>query len=82
MSKQPFISESVAVIRIGAHPAGEKRNNTLHARSRGLHVQQPFVKSLLGQNWAPAPEMKSWFCAIVRPGHHPWLPHSPSVKPP
>jgi hypothetical protein len=30
----------------------------------------------------PAPRMKYWFPAIARPGRHPGLPHSPSIKPP
>jgi hypothetical protein len=79
-SKQSLISESVVVIWIGVHHAGEKPNNTLHARSRGLHVQQPFVKSLLCRNRAPAPGIKSWFSTIVRPSRHPILPHSRSIE--
>jgi hypothetical protein len=70
------------MIQIGVHPVGLKHDNMLHARSHGLHVQQPSTKSLLGQNWAPAPTVKSWFSAIVRPGHHPGLPHFPSIEPP
>jgi hypothetical protein len=82
MSKWLLISKSITTIQIGVHPAGEKPDNTLHAWSHGLHVQQPSVKSLLGQNRLPAPGMKSWFSVIVRPDSHPELPHSPSMKPP
>jgi hypothetical protein len=80
-SKRPLISESVMVIQNGVHRAGEEPDNTLHAWSHGLHVQQPFAKSLLGQNRPPAPGMKSWFSVIVLPGRHLGLPHSPSIKP-
>jgi hypothetical protein len=65
-SKRSLISESVTAIRIGVHPKREEPDNTLHARSRRLHMQQPSAKSLLGRNRAPAPGMKSWFSAIVR----------------
>jgi hypothetical protein len=79
-SKRTPISESVAVIQIDVHPIGDKPDNTLHLRSRGLLEQQPSTKFLLGQNRAPAPGMKSWFPATFQPGHHLGLPHSPSVK--
>jgi hypothetical protein len=81
-SKRSLISESVATIQIGVHPIGPKHENTLHAWSRGLHMQQPFARSLLDQNWASAPGMKSWFLAIIQPDRHPRLPHFPSIEPP
>jgi hypothetical protein len=80
MRKRPLISESVVVIQIGVHPTGEKTDNILHAGSCGLHVQQPSVKSLLAWNWAPAPEMKSWFPTM--PDSHSGLPRYLSIKSP
>jgi hypothetical protein len=82
MSKQPLISESVAVIRIDVHPIGEEPHNMSYARPLGSHVRQPSAKTLLGQNRAPDPGMKSCFLAIIWPGRHPGLAHSPSIKPP
>jgi hypothetical protein len=76
------MSESVAVIQIGVHPAGKEPDNMSYMWPLGSHVRQPAVKSLLGRNQAPAPRMKSWFLVIVRSSHHPRLPHSPSIKPP
>jgi hypothetical protein len=82
-NKQSLISKSVAVIRIGIHPIGvEEPDNMLYAWPLGSHIQQPSVKFLPDQNWAPAPGMKSWLSAIIRPDRHPGLPHSPSTKPP
>jgi hypothetical protein len=81
-SKRPLIYESVTVIRIGVHPIGKKPDNTSYVRPLGSHLCQPYAKSLLGQNRAPGLKMKSWFLAIVRPGHHPGLSHSSSIKPP
>jgi hypothetical protein len=78
MSKRPLMS--VAVIRISVHPAWEKPNNTMYTRSRGLHIQQPSVKSLLGRNQTPTPVMKSWLPAIVWPYRYSGLPHSPTIK--
>jgi hypothetical protein len=40
------------------------------------------MNSLLSQNWAPSPGMKSWHLAITRPDRRPRLSHSPSNKPP
>jgi hypothetical protein len=65
-SKRPLISESVAAIQIDIHPAREEPDQ---------HV-------LLSQNRAPALWMKTWLLAIVLPGRHPGLPHSPSNKRP
>jgi hypothetical protein len=48
----------------------------------GSHVRQPSMKSLLSQIWAHTPRMKSWPPAIVQPGRHLALSHSPSNKPP
>jgi hypothetical protein len=56
------------MIQNGVPPVGEKSYNMSYARSQGIHVQQPSMKSLQGQNWAPASRMKSCFPAIVRPG--------------
>jgi hypothetical protein len=81
-SKRSLIYESVVAIQIGVHPAGEKLDNTLYVRPLGPHVQLLSTKPLLGQNWAPTPEMKSLFLAIVQLSHHPSLPHSPSTKSP
>jgi hypothetical protein len=61
---------------------GENQTNTLYAWPLGSNVRQMFAKSLLSQNWAPAPRMKSWPPVIVRPDRHPRLPHSSSNKPP
>jgi hypothetical protein len=61
---------------------GKNLTNTSYAWPLGSHVQQPSMKSLLSQNRVSAPGIKSWLPAIVWPGHHPGLPHSPSNKPP
>jgi hypothetical protein len=82
MSKRSLISKSVAVIRIVVHPVREEPDNTSYVRPIRSDVRQPSVKSLLGQNQASAPGMKSWFQAIVQPGCHPGVPHSPSIQPP
>jgi hypothetical protein len=69
------------VIRIGVHTAEEEPNqHVMHLASRVSRTLT--VREVLSQNWAPAPGMKSWLLAIVRPGRHPGLPHSPSNKPP
>jgi hypothetical protein len=80
MSRQVLKSESVTMIRIGVHLAGEEHDNTSYVRPLGSHIRQPSVKSLLGWNQAPAPRMKSWFPAIVGYGCHPGLIHSPTIK--
>jgi hypothetical protein len=67
-------------IQIGVHPTEEEPNNISYVRPLGSHVRQPSVKSLLSQNRALAPEIKSWFPAIIRPGRHFGLPHSPSIN--
>jgi hypothetical protein len=77
--KRPLISESVAMIQISVHPTGTNMPYVWPLRS---HVQQPSKKSLLSQTWALALGMKFWPLAIIRPGRHPKLPHSPSNKPP
>jgi hypothetical protein len=82
MSKWPLISESVMAIRIVIHYEGEEPDNTSYMWPLRSHVRQPSAKSLLGQIWVTAPEIKSWFLAIIQPGRHPGLPHSPSIKPP
>jgi hypothetical protein len=46
--KQPLMSESVAVIQIGVHPAGKEPDNMSYMWPLGSHVRQPAVKSLLG----------------------------------
>jgi hypothetical protein len=56
--------------------------NTSYVWPHRSHVWQLSTKSLLSQNWGSAPRMKSWLPAIVRPGRHTRLPHSPSTKPP
>jgi hypothetical protein len=81
MSKRSLIFESVTVIRIDVHPVGEESDNTSYAWPHESHIRQPFTKSLLGQNQTPAPRMKSWLLAIVRPSSRPKLHHSPSNKP-
>jgi hypothetical protein len=60
---------------------GKNLTNTPYTRRPVSHVQQPFAKSLLSQNWAPAPRMKSWNpvmpglavilgCLILPPTNH------------
>jgi hypothetical protein len=61
---------------------GKNLTNTSYTWPLRSHVWQPYVKSLLSQNWVPAPGMKSWPPTIIRPGRRPGLPHSPSNKPP
>jgi hypothetical protein len=56
--------------------------NTSYAWRLGSHVRQLSVKSLLSQNWAPAPGMTSWPPVIVQPDRRRRLPHSPSNNPP
>jgi hypothetical protein len=81
-SKWSLISESIAVIQSGVHPAGEEPDQ--HAErvvpwdSRMTIVCKVPTKLKSG----PALRMKSWPLAIVQPGHHLRLPHSPSNKPP
>jgi hypothetical protein len=53
--KLPLITESVAVTRIDIHPAREEPNqHAIRLTPRGSHIWQPFVKSLLCQNWSPS----------------------------
>jgi hypothetical protein len=61
---------------------GKNLTNTSYACPLGSHVQQPYVKSLLSQNWAPFSGMKSWPPAIVRPDRRPGLLHALSNEPP
>jgi hypothetical protein len=81
-SKRSLISESIVAIQISVHHVGEEPNQHVVCMAHMSHVRQPFTKSLLGQNRAPAPGMKSWLPGIIWPGCHPGLPHSPSNKPP
>jgi hypothetical protein len=55
--------------------------NTSYAWPSRSHVRQSSAKFLVSQNWTHAPRMKYWLLAIIRPGRHPELPHSPSNKP-
>jgi hypothetical protein len=73
--KQPLISESVVVTRIDIHPTGEEPDNMLYVQLPESHVQQPSMKSPLGQNRSPAP-------SDTRLCRHPGLHYSPSNKPP
>jgi hypothetical protein len=61
---------------------GKNLTNTSYAWPLRSHVRQLSAKSLLSQNWAPAPGMKSWPPAIVQPDRRHGLPHSLSNKPP
>jgi hypothetical protein len=61
---------------------GKNLTDTSYVWPHESHVWQPSAKSLLSQTWIPAPEMKSCPSAIVWPGRHPGLPHSPSNKAP
>jgi hypothetical protein len=61
---------------------GKNLTNTSYVWPHRSHIWHPSVKSLLSQNRVSAPGMKSWLTAIIRPGHHPGLPHSPSNKSP
>jgi hypothetical protein len=60
---------------------GKNLTNTSYAWPLKSHVWQSSSKSLLSQNRASTPGMKSCLSTIVRPGRHPGLPHSPSTKP-
>jgi hypothetical protein len=60
---------------------GKNLTNTPYAWSLVFHIRQPSVRSLLSWNRVLAPGIKSSLPAIIRPGHHPRLPHSPSTKP-
>jgi hypothetical protein len=48
------------VNRISIHPTVKEPGNTSYVWPLRSHVRQPSVKSLLGQNRAPAPGLKSW----------------------
>jgi hypothetical protein len=67
IEKQQLIFKSVAMTRIDIHYTGEEPDNTSCVRLPESHVQQPSVKSLLGQNRFPAPRMKSWLPSISGP---------------
>jgi hypothetical protein len=61
---------------------GKNLTNTSYAWPLESHIRQSSMKSLLSQNQVSALGIMSWLLAIIRPGRHPRLPHSPSDKPP
>jgi hypothetical protein len=82
MNKQPLISESVVVTRIGIHPTGKEPDQHIIRMAPGVSctttVREVPTKSksgLCSRDEVLAP-------SDARPGHHPGLPHSPSNKPP
>jgi hypothetical protein len=82
MDKRSLISKSVVVIRIDIHPAGEEPDQHVVCATPGVsrttticEVPTKLKLSSCSQDEVLAP-------AIVQPGRHHGLPHSPSKKPP
>jgi hypothetical protein len=70
------------MIQIGVHPTGEEPDQHIIRIASRVLCTTTICEVPTKLNLGPTPEMKSWPPAMVRPGRHPGLPHSPSNKPP
>jgi hypothetical protein len=59
-NKRSLISESVVVIQIDVHPAGDEPDQHIVRLASWVSHMTTVRESVLSRAWAPAPEMKSW----------------------
>jgi hypothetical protein len=59
-NKRSLISESVMMIQIDVHPAGDEPDQHNVRLASWVSRMTTVRESVLSQAWAPAPEMKSW----------------------